>query len=102
MIDAAPEAVRVADDAGHLPRHDGSDEAMVLLHEAAPDTATAAGYYCLVVRALVARVLNRTVSEVIYTARRLWRGGQYSWLFQLMDVMDALDAEAVHPPLFPG
>ena len=33
----------MADDDGNLPLHYGSDDAMVLLLEAAPDTATTAG-----------------------------------------------------------
>ena len=41
LISVAPEAVRVADVRGRLLLHDGSDEAIVLLLEAAPDTATA-------------------------------------------------------------
>ena len=77
VITAAPEAVRVADDAGHLPLHDGSDEAMVLLHEAAPDTAMAAGCHGkLMLHEAVARVVNRTVRAIPPLVRLLGNGSE--------------------------
>ena len=66
LVSVAPEAVRVADDRGRLPLHVGSDEAMVLLLVAAPDTATAADYYGkLSLHEAVRSGANRAVCAVI-------------------------------------